>query len=91
MQREDDTDGKWFNYYRTDAEQYIGHIKQTDLLGMEFWWNSCTVTQLVTTNTVTTVDTIGAADANKLQVHIRLELQTILQIPLLVMVLLLKL
>ena len=22
---EDDTDGKWFNYYRTDTEQYIGH------------------------------------------------------------------
>ena len=63
---EDDTDGKWFNYYRTDAEQYIGHIQANGFVRV---WNSdgtvCTVTQLVTTNTVTTVDTISGADASR--------------------------
>ena len=46
---EDDTDGKWFNYYRSDAEQYIGHIQNNGFVRV---WNVdgtvCTVTQLIT-------------------------------------------
>ena len=46
---DDDTTGKWFNYYRSDAEQYIGHIQANGFVRV---WNVdgtvCTVTQLVT-------------------------------------------
>ena len=46
---EDDADGKWFNYYRTETEQYIGHIQTNGFVRV---WNAdgtqARVTQLVT-------------------------------------------
>ena len=44
----DNADGRWFSYYRTEEEQYLGHI-QTN--GFVRFWNvtdgtACTVTQL---------------------------------------------
>ena len=44
----DNDDGRWFSYYRTEEEQYLGHI-QTN--GFVRFWNvtdgtACTVTQI---------------------------------------------
>ena len=74
---EDDTDGKWFNYYRTETEQYIGHIQTNGFVRV---WNAdgtqCTVTQLVTdvsgtatttTNTTTHDNYLRHTDAEDLQ------------------------
>jgi len=66
---EDDTDGKWFNYYRTDAEQYIGHIQANGFVRV---WNAdgtaCTVTQLTgVTDTSTAANYLTHTDAADLQ------------------------
>lgn len=76
---EDDTDGKWFNYYRTDAEQYIGHIQANGFVRV---WNSdgtvCTVTQLVTdVNGTPTTTTDTSTHVNYLTNTAAEDLQTL--------------
>ena len=74
---EDDADGKWFNYYRTETEQYIGHIQTNGFVRV---WNAdgtqATVTQLVTdvngtdtttTNTTTHENYLTHTDAEDIQ------------------------
>lgn len=66
---EDDADGKWFNYYRTETEQYIGHIQTNGFVRV---WNAdgtqATVTQLTgVTNTSTATNYLTHTDAEDLQ------------------------
>jgi len=66
---EDDADGKWFNYYRTETEQYIGHIQTNGFIRV---WNAdgtqATVTQLTgVTNTSTGANYLQHTDAEDIQ------------------------
>ena len=72
----DNNDGRWFSYYRTDAEQYLGHIQTNGFVRM---WNVtdgtlCTTTQIndVNGNAVTATSTT----ANYLQHTLREDIQT---------------
>ena len=72
----DNDDGRWFSYYRTEEEQYLGHI-QTN--GFVRFWNvtdgtACDVTQINDTdgNPVTATSTT----ANYLQHTLREDIQT---------------
>jgi hypothetical protein len=72
----DNDDGRWFSYYRTPEEQYLGHI-QTN--GFVRFWNvtdgaACTVTQIndAAGNPVTATSTT----ANYLQHTLREDIQT---------------
>ena len=72
----DNDDGRWFSYYRTEEEQYLGHI-QTN--GFVRFWNvtdgtACTVEQIndVDGNPVTDVSTT----ANYLEHTLREDIQT---------------
>ena len=72
----DNDDGRWFSYYRTEQEQYLGHI-QTN--GFVRFWNvtdgtACTVTQLNDDNgnPVTATSTTN----NYLQHTLREDIQT---------------
>lgn len=53
----DEDDGKWFNYYRSDEEQYVGHIQDNGYVRV---WNvdgtPATVTQLSGVTNVSTTD-----------------------------------
>ena len=43
----DADDGTWFNYYRSDTEQYIGHIQNNGFVSINnVDGTACTVTQL---------------------------------------------
>ena len=66
---EDDADGKWFNYYRTETEQYIGHIQTNGFVRV---WNAngtqATVTQLTgVTNTSSGANYLRHTNADELQ------------------------
>ena len=66
---EDDSTGKWFNYYRTETEQYIGHIQTNGFVRV---WNAdgvqATVTQLTgVTNTSSGANYLQHGNADELQ------------------------
>lgn len=66
---EDDADGKWFNYYRTETEQYIGHIQTNGFVRV---WNAdgtqATVTQLSgVTDSSTGANYLQHTDAEDIQ------------------------
>ena len=64
-------DGTWFNYYRSDAEQYIGHIQENGFVSItNVDGTACTVTQL-------TGVTANSTGANYLSHTAAEQLQTI--------------
>ena len=62
-------DGTWFNYYRSDAEQYIGHIQENGFVSINnVDGTACTITQLAgVTDTSTAANYLTHTAAEQLQ------------------------
>lgn len=65
----DSDDGTWFNYYRSDAEQYIGHIQENGFVSINnVDGTACTVTQLTgVTQNSTVANYLSHTAAEQLQ------------------------
>ena len=65
----DADDGTWFNYYRSDAEQYVGHIQANGFVSINnVDGTACSVTQLSgVTSTSTAANYFTHTAAEQLQ------------------------